>query len=753
MPRPAPSCYAHGGRGGSAIDFTAQSPCPRWVAQQLPNPRPCVAELSLILFFALVALITAVALARWLSLQSTTASESHKLVAAVRRCSDEVLWSQSKRNLTVAFGLALGIAAAGLAASLLGTDGADSASMLYSSLWLAAGILLGCLVSVALGQLTLHVSTRTSVRVAATASSSSGAATTLALRGGGILGLAVEAAVLVVVLALIVLTKTASPAAGVALALQLLIGGLAVGVTLCALLSQIIGSAVHSAGQTGRREARFASTGRELDVRNPTLLLDVVGLHVGVAAVRAQDVLCASVLSHAACFAMASSLAGPDFDLAMVFGVPLVARATAGLGAAVALLTTRSSAEHRTAADLWRGALSAAVIAAVGLAGACLWLLGEQHWVIAFASGLMGLGCSLLLTISLRSRRREHPLGQTAPSPPDCASLGVFSGLSGGLRGSCGPLAVLSACVAVSWLAASGGDTAHGGGLLLLMAWTGFSLTLPYFCALTLFEPITETGCGLSSLDPTKTLDQRRRAAALGSTGRLVGAQAQRYLVTASGFLGLLVALALPGYLEVTDVESSVLPQATLTAGPVFFGLLGSTLILCYCAFSLRHVAGTVRRAATELGRQLQAFSTDAGGRIQLPSDFRPRYAEYLQLATQQAFRHARGLVLGTLIAVPALVGVLQLGLETEASELASWLVWLLVFSTLTGTCIACIGVAASAFINTRSDKASETNSPAWTTAVVLSVADFAANAVSPAAHLIAKGVAATCLALIPLLT
>lgn len=712
-----------------------------------------MAELSLILFFALVALVTAVALARWLALQSSTASDSHKLVAAVRRCSDEMSWSQSKRNLTVAGGLAFAIAAIGLVATLVGGDLGEPAPVRHAYSWLAAGVLLGCLISVALDQLTLHISTRSSVRVAATTPSSASVAATLALRGGGVLGLAIEAAVLVVIVALIVVTRTMAPVAGGTVILQLLIGGLAVGVALCALLSQVIGSAVHSAGQTGRREARFATAGRALDVRNPTLLLDVVGLHVGVAAVRAQDVLCASVLSHAACFAMASSLAGSEADLALVFGVPLVARATAGLGAAVALLTTRPSTEQHTAADLWRGAVSAAVIGAVGLAGACLWLLGERHWVLSFASGAMGLICSLLLTASLRSRRREHALGQPLTSSPESASLGVFAGLSGGLRGSCAPLLVLAGCIAVACLGANRAHVEPGSGLFLLMAWTGFSLTLPYFCALTLFEPITEIGCGLSSLAPTKALDQRRRAAALGSTGRLVGAQAQRYLVTATGFLGLLIALALPGYLDMADAEAQTSAPHALAAGPVLFGLLGSTLILCYCAFSLRHVAGTVRRAANELGRQLQAFSTDAGGHIQLPTDFRPRYAEYLQLATQQAFRHARGLVLGTLIAVPALVGALQFGLGTDASELTSWLVWLLVFSTITGTCIACIGVAASAFINARSDKSPQVNSPTWTTGVVLSVADFSANAVSPAAHLIAKGVAATCLALIPLLS
>jgi K(+)-stimulated pyrophosphate-energized sodium pump len=611
-------------------------------------------ELALILGISVAALAFAAWLARWM-LGRPVGEGDAPLVAAAIRAAAEAFYRRESSTIG-ALCAALG-ACVFLAYGLVRRAGeALPVPALELGVWLTLSLALGAGSSLAVGRTALWAATRANERTAAAARRSLDWALQVALRGGAVSGLFAVAAGLLGMgglFAVVIAWKGGlggDPAGAlrVAPSIPLLVAGYALGATFAGLLAQLCGGSYAKAADVGADVI-----GRDLgldddDPENPAALVDLAGDAVGGSASGSTTLFASTAVETLGAMTVGGIVfrENPALPSALaLLLLPLVVRAFGLLAAGFGVMVIRTDDREDPHNALARGLHVAALLSAVGLAGASKWLLGPA-WSSFFVCGLAGivLGVALFHLGGHATEGGRQPARELAEASRGGASLAVLHGLSGALWTTLPAFALIGATTAASY-ALGGRSGLVGGGLYgIALAAMGLLASAPYLLTIDGLGPIVDGAGGILEMSLARDRpDVRGRATVLDALGNTARAQTRAYLVGAAvlGAVPLVAAFVLEArrragpLLAAALADASPAPSAPAAASSaaapappaaaphavhvasraiglegleVYLGALVGVVLVAWLAFRcLGAVSRTARRVLDEAGRQIEA--------------------------------------------------------------------------------------------------------------------------------------------------
>jgi K(+)-stimulated pyrophosphate-energized sodium pump len=719
-----------------------------------------VTELGLIVGIDVVGLMLALLMGRGVYVRDAGPPAIRQLGAALERAARAFLW----REYRLIAGTTLVLLTACVALSSLLDPGAGSMSRLTVSFWSGAGLCLGALGASCAGYVGTLLAVRGSVRAAAAAGTSVDSALEVAMRAAGSAGLLSETLSGLSVAGLFGLLfaieggSSLPRESALALAHQVvgLLPNFALGATASALVLQRGGGAFHASSGVGAGHAGEHDAGLEHDdARNPAVIAELIGDHVGSSATRNLDGFASASVANVAALLIGAALsrARPAGEPLVLLLLPLVVRAFGVVASAFGLLLIRSerSDESRSLSPAFaRGYLATVTIALAAFAGSSFWLFGE-HFLAVFGSAALGLTSVLLAAHALLLRvGRQSAL---IHNPGEGLRVGsgalLAASLGAGFEMTLIPVSVLAVAVALSVaLGAHSGMTDGSEVCLLVFASAALSVA-PFVLSVATLGSIADGARGVASVSKAGS-ELKRRSVRLDDAGFLGSAVARQYAVFSGAISSLLVAWAIAG----EGVPS--LGQATIaeSSALIWCGALGGAVVLSYAGSVARAAVRGAREISAEVERQLRGFPREHGV-AQIPADYTPSYKTCVELTSLVSLRRAL-LPIAFGLAAPVLLGVgLRLLFRTLAPELlAKGLSWFVLVASLTGLGMALTVDAARAILGSvrRAQRGQEMRGALASSITADALSDIFGNAAAPALQLLVKATAAAALLITPFL-
>jgi K(+)-stimulated pyrophosphate-energized sodium pump len=717
-----------------------------------------VTELGLIVGIDVVGLALALLMWRQVAVRDAGPPAIRRLGSALERAARAFLWQELRLISAATFVLVL--LAAGVGATL--GDALGTLTRLEAVFWTVAGLCLGVFGASLSGYVGTVLAVRGSVRSAAAAATSVDAALSTAMRAAGAAALFGETLSALGVSALFGLiyaikggfalpSDQSLPLASHAV---LLMPSFALGAAAAALVMQRGGGAFHAASGVGADQAGERDAGLDHDdARNPAVVAELVGDHVGASATRIIDGFASSSVANAAALIIGAALAvaAPGGDPLLFLALPLVVRAFGVIASAFGVFLVRSDEVSNLSFALLRGYLSTAAIALVGLAGTTFWLLGE-HFLPVCGAGALGLVSVLVAahTLALRLGRRSSAIRDANDGLRIGGGALIAASLGAGLETALLPVAVLGAAALVS--ARIGAQSGLPGGVslcLLVFALTALSVA-PYVLSVATLGSIADGARGVANMSNADS-ELRRRCARLDDAAFLSSAVARHYAAFSGALSSLLIAWAIAGQAHSGGAGT---PGAAESSALAWCGALGAAVVLAYAGSVARAAARGAREVSAEVERQLRGFPREHGV-AQIPLDYTPSYKSCVELTSAISLRRALIPIAGGLAAPLALGVALRLLFRSLAPELMTQgLTWFVVVAALTGLTAALSFDAARATLGSvrRANRVRD-GASAFTTAITAdALSDIFGNAAAPALQLLVKATGAAALIVTPFL-
>jgi K(+)-stimulated pyrophosphate-energized sodium pump len=717
-----------------------------------------VTELGLIVGIDVVGLVLALLMWRGVSVRDAGPPAIRRLGSALERAARAFLWREFR--LIGAATLVLVVLAVALS-SLVGVSSA-TLTRLEVGFWTAAGLCLGAFGATVSGYVSTLLAVRGSARAAAAAGTGVDAALSVAMRAAGAAGLLSETLSGLCVAALFGLlfaikggfALPAELSLPLACRVVLLLPSFALGATVSALVLQRGGGAFHAASGVGADQAGERDAGLEHDdARNPAVVAELVGDHVGASATRNLDGFASACVANVAALIIGAALtsATPGSDPLTLLALPLVVRAFGVIASAFGVLLVRSDEVGSLSAALLRGYLSTAAIALTGIAGTSYWLLGE-HFLPACGAGALGLVSVLLAAhaLTLRLGRRSTAIRDTSESLRMGGGAMIAASLGAGFETALLPLSILG--IAAGLCVAIGAHSGMSAGVevcLLVFALAALSLS-PYVLSVATLGPIADGARGVASMSNADG-ELKRRSARLDDAGFLGSAVARQYATFSGALSSLLVAWAIAG--EGHNAPAST-TGAPFSSALVWCGALGAAVVLSYAGSVARASVRGAREVSAEVERQLRGFPREHGI-AQVPGDYTPSYKSCVELTSAVSLRGVLSPI-GAGLAAPVLLGAaLRLLYRGFAPELpALGLTWFVVVASLSGLLAALAVDTTRATLGSvrRANRGRESGSSFSNSITADALSDIFGNAAAPALQLLVKATAAAALIITPFL-
>jgi K(+)-stimulated pyrophosphate-energized sodium pump len=718
-----------------------------------------VTELGLIVGIDVVGLALALLMWRGVSLRDSGSAAMRRLGGALERAARAFLW-QEYRLIAVA---TLALLVLGVTAHLSWGSGAGPVSQLGSAFWVASGVCLGALGTTLSGYAGTVLAVRGSTRVAAASGSSVDAGLSVAMRAAGAASLFGETLSGLCVVSLFGLlfavqggfALASSQVLPLATHVVLLLPSFALGSAVSALVLQRGGGAFHAASGVGSDQAGERDAGLEHDdARNPAVVAELVGDHVGASATRAVDAFASACVANVAVLVIGTALASsaPSADPLALLALPLVVRAFGVIASAFGLLLVRTEETSSLRYAVMRGYLSTAAITLASLGGTAYWLFGE-HFLAIFACGALGLGSLLLAAhaLLLQLRRRSAAMRDGSEGLRIGGGALVSAGLGAGLESALLPSSILAVAIALSIAIGAHSGLASGIELgLLVFALAALSVA-PFVLSIATLGSIADGARGIAQVSGADG-ELKRRSARLDDAGFSGSAVARQYAVFSGTVSSLLMAWAIA--VQGRAIGGSP-PSLVTSSALVWCGALGAAVVLGYAGAVARAAVRGAREVTAEVERQLRGFPRDHGV-AQVPLDYTPSYKTCIELTAAVALRRALGPIAAGL-AAPLVLGIgLRLSFRSLAPDLvAQGLAWFVVAASLTGLTSALAAGAARATLGSvrRANAQRREGGNAFLSALSAdSVSDIFGNAAAPALQLLVKATAAAALIITPFL-
>ncbi len=715
-------------------------------------------ELGLVVGIDVVGLVLALLLWRQVTVRDAGPAAIRRLGSALERAARAFLW-QEFRLIAVAT-LVLVVLSALVNSTLGDTQGA--LTRLEAAFWTAAGLCLGAFAASLSGYVSAVLAVRGSARAAAASSGSVDAALSVAMRAAGAASLCGETLSILGIGSLFGLVYAikggfalpSQQSLPLAMRAVLLLPSFALGAAAAALVMQRVGGAFHAASGVGSDQAGERDAGLEHDdARNPAVVAELVGDHVGASTTRIVDGFASASIANAAALIVGASLSAamPDSDPLVLLVLPLVVRAFGVLASAFGVLLVRSDEVSSLSSALVRGYVSTTVIALVALAGTTFWLLGE-HFLPVFASGALGLVSVLLAAhgLALRLGRRGATLRDASDGLRAGGGALIAAGLGAGLETVLLPVAALGVAALVSVRIGAQSGMPKGIELCLLVFSVAALSVAPFVLSVATLGSIADGSRGIAAMSNAEG-ELRRRSARLDDAGFLGAAVARQYAIVSGALSSLLSAWAIAGQ---TRVDAAPGTGATDISALAWCGALGAAVVLGYAGSVARASVRGAREVSAEVERQLRGFPREHGV-AQIPVDYTPSYKSCVELTTTVSLRGAL-IPIAVGLSAPVVLGVgLRLLYHGFAPELVTrGLTWFVVVASIMGLAAALFLDAARATLGSvrRANRVRDGASAFSTSITADALSDIFGNAAAPALQLLVKATAAAALIVTPFL-
>ena len=354
---------------------------------------------------------------------------------------------------------------------------------LETGFWAAVALALGAANACLVARVATRLALRASHHSLPAASHSVDRALVVSMRAGGAVGLFVETVSFIaisLVFGLLFAMKGGfrlAPAEAIALgrAVALLLPAHALGAATAALVLQRGGATYHTSGDLAADLAGERDAGLDHDdARNPAVIADLVGDHVGKAAGRATDLYVTATTSTVVALLIGASVLDANRAQATLAlaAFPLVARAFGVVATGFGVMIARTDDSDSPASALWRGQLTTAVVSLAGLLGAAHWLVAESGSIRLFWAGAFGLLAASMAAHAARLQidRRIGPLRELIETQRVGESTGLAFGMSSGLGATAWPLGALAVAITAAWAVGASSGLPLGGVLGALTA-------------------------------------------------------------------------------------------------------------------------------------------------------------------------------------------------------------------------------------------------------------------------------------------
>jgi K(+)-stimulated pyrophosphate-energized sodium pump len=534
-----------------------------------------------------------------------------------------------------------------------------------------------------------------------------------------------------------------------------LLPGFALGATVSALVLQRGGGAFHAAGGVGSDQAGERDAGLDHDdPRNPAVVAELVGDHVGASATRSVDGFATASVANVAALMIAASLASaaPGADPLVLLTLPLVVRAFGVIASAFGVILVRSDETSSVSSALLRGYLSALAICLSGIWGISYWLFGE-HFLPVFVSGALGLIAVLLAAhaLLLRLGRRSSAMRDSNEALRIGGGALVAAGLGAGLETALLPVSILGTAVAGAVSIGVHGGLSSGVELSLLMFTSAACSVAPFVLSVATLGSIADGTRGVAGMTNADG-ESKRRSSRLDDAGFLGGAVARRYAVFSGALSSLLMAWAISW--EGRSLSGGSVTSLAAGSALAWCGAVGAAVVLGYAGSVARAAVRGAREVSAEVERQLRGFPREHGI-AQVPLDYTPSYKSCVELTTSVALRRSLLPILAGITA-PVLLGLgLRLVFRGPAPELVpQGLSWFVVVASLTGLTAALAVDATRATLGSvrRANRGRESGNAFSTSITADAWSDIFGNAAAPALQLLVKATAAAALIVTPFL-
>lgn len=549
--------------------------------------------------------------------------------------------------------------------------------------YVAASFILGTLMSLVAGYVSMEIATISNLKTAASALQHPYKPLRVAFKGGLALGLSVVALSLAGVAGLYYLYwwitglhPTQVP---------LVIMGYGFGASLAALFAQLGGGIYTKAADIGADLVGKVEAGiPEDDPRNPATIADNVGDNVGDCAGRGADLFesisaenIGSMIIGAAAYVLIYQLdLEPLKPYALGFILyPLIARAIGLIATLVGQAAVTPKPGQHPNTSLAKGLVATTLISAVLFYPATIYTLGPSSEYLYVAS-ILGMVAALAIEwlTEYYTEDRYKPTREIAEAANTGPATTVLAGLSVGMRSSFPPIIVVLVALAASYMLGSlyaqqVGIPAHVGGIYgTVVATIGMLALTGIILAMDGYGPIADNANGILEMTGNKEK--------VGETAELLDAAGNTTKALAKGFAvgsALLAALLLfQAYVDVTRIEVFNLAQPSVIIGLT----VGIALPFLFSGQAIKAVSQTASVVINEVRRQLRENPAILNGGA------KPDYARVVDIVTLAAQKNmvvpslatlatpiAVGVVLG-----PAAAGATLLGTTLAAAALAFFL-------------------------------------------------------------------------------